>query len=218
MYDILKRNILFKDISIEDIVKMLKCLDSRVQEYKKGEYIFLAGQSKPAVGIVLNGNAQVIKENFMGDLAIIGSLQTGDFFGETFACTGKKVSPVSVVALDCCKVLFLDIGRMTHTCKNSCPFHHQLISNLLSIVAQKNIILNQKISYLTHKTIRGRLTAYFYDCIESENSRRFAIPFNRRELADYLCVDRSAMCRELSNMKKEGILNLKGRIVEWLAE
>ena len=216
MYDVLSSNMLFKDISVEDIEKMLKCLDSREREYKKGEYVFMAGQSKPAVGVLLSGNAQVIKENFMGDLAIIGSLQAGDFFGETFALAAEK-SACSVIR-DRCKVIFLNIDRMTHTCKNSCPFHHQLISNLLNIVAQKNIILNRKISYLTHKTIRGRLTAYFYDCMEKANSRRFSIPFNRRELADYLCIDRSAMSRELSNMKKEGILSLNGRVIQWLEE
>ena len=80
----------------------------------------------------------------------------------------------------------------------------------------------QKMSYLTYKTIRGRLAAYFFDCAEQAMTQNdfprdlpktieFEIPFSRTELADYLCVDRSAMSRELSNMRKEGILDFSGR-------
>ena len=35
----------------------------------------------------------------------------------------------------------------------------------------------------------------------------FQIPFDRQSLADYLCVDRSAMSAELSKLKREGILD-----------
>lgn len=69
--------------------------------------------------------------------------------------------------------------------------------------------LNKKMSYITHKTIRGRLLAYLEDQAEEANSEKFEIPFNRNELSDYLCIDRSAMSRELSRMKKEGLLNFK---------
>jgi CRP-like cAMP-binding protein len=34
----------------------------------------------------------------------------------------------------------------------------------------------------------------------------FEIPFNRNELADFLCVDRSAMSRELGRMRDEGLI------------
>ena len=42
---------------------------------------------------------------------------------------------------------------------------------------------------------------------EKQGGPEFAIPFNRQQLADYLSVDRSAMSRELSRMKAEGLLD-----------
>jgi len=39
-----------------------------------------------------------------------------------------------------------------------------------------------------------------------QNSPRFAIPFNRQQLADFLSVDRSAMPKELCKMRHEGLL------------
>lgn len=216
LINILKSNKLFWGMEETDISAILKCLGSRRQSYPKGDFIFLAGQSAPAVGILLSGKAQVVKENILGDSMIIDSLETGDMFGETFACMGKKAIPVTVVALEKCEVLLLDAGRIVHTCQSACAFHQQLISNLLQIVAEKNAMLNQKMSYITHKTIRSRLEAYFYDMMERNGSYEFIVPFNRNELADYLCIDRSAMCRELSHMKSDGVLDYSGRNFCWL--
>jgi len=216
LYDILKNNQLFLGMQEADISAMLQCLGSRTQTYPKDDFIFLAGQSVPAVGILLSGKAQVVKENILGDSMIIGSLKTGDLFGETFACMGQKVMPVSVVALEKCEVLLLDVSRIVHTCQSACPFHQQLILNLLQIVAEKNAALNRKMSYITHKTIRSRLQAYFFDLMEHSGSYEFTLPFNRNELADYLCIDRSAMCRELAHMKRDAILVYSGKNFHWL--
>lgn len=210
LIDILKSTDLFFNIHEADILSMLKCLGNNMRSYAKGDFILFAGKSSPSLGILLSGKAQVIKENILGDSMIIESLKTADMFGETFACMGQKIMPVSVIASEKCEVLLLDVSRIVHTCQNACPFHQQLILNLLRIIAEKNALLSRKMSYITHKTIRKRLEAYFYDMIERTKSYEFTIPFNRSELSDYLCIDRSAMCRELSHMKNDGILNYKG--------
>ena len=43
----------------------------------------------------------------------------------------------------------------------------------------------------------------------ARGGRDFDIPHNRQELAEYLCVDRSAMSSELSKMRNEGILDFQ---------
>ena len=60
--------------------------------------------------------------------------------------------------------------------------------------------------HTTSKSIRGRLLSYFSDCAKKEGSYSFTIPFNRQQLADYLGVDRSTMCNELSKMQREGLI------------
>jgi CRP-like cAMP-binding protein len=46
-----------------------------------------------------------------------------------------------------------------------------------------------------------------YEQADKAGSASFTIPFNRRELAEYLCMDRSAMIRELGKIKAEGIVS-----------
>ena len=59
----------------------------------------------------------------------------------------------------------------------------------------------------------GRAAAYFGDGCR-RNGSAFFIPYNRQQLADYLGVDRSAMCSELSRMRREGLIEYeKNRFV-----
>lgn len=176
--------------------------------------IFVAGHTNPFVGIILSGTAKIIKENLYADRMIIQKLSEGDMFGETYACMGLKSAEVSIEALCDTKVLAIDVERIVASCPNTCIFHRQLNMNLLKILSSKNIQLNQKLFFLSHKTIRNRIFAYLYDEANRQKSKSFEIPFNRNELSEYLCIDRSALSRELSNMKKEGQIDYhKNRFV-----
>lgn len=81
MLDILKSNKLFAGMEEAEIPELLKCLGYRKVSRKKGEFIFLAGQSRPKVAILLSGKAQVVKENVLGDRMVIGALEPGTCSG-----------------------------------------------------------------------------------------------------------------------------------------
>ena len=51
--------------------------------------------------------------------------------------------------------------------------------------------------------------SYFSECAKHAGSNSFLIPYNRQQLADYLNVDRSTMCNELSKMQKDGMIEYK---------
>jgi CRP-like cAMP-binding protein len=79
---------------------------------------------------------------------------------------------------------------------------------MMKILANKNMLLNRKIDHLSKKTIRAKLMAFLIDQAETHKSLTFNIPFSRNELADYLCIDRSALSRELGKMRDEGLLDM----------
>ena len=76
----------------------------------------------------------------------------------------------------------------------------------MRILAQKNVMLTQKMAIVTHRTTRDRLLAYLSGQAFKAGNSRFTIPFSRQELADYLSVERSAMSATLSRMQKDGLL------------
>ncbi len=205
--EILKQVAIFQNVSDESILHMLKCLESYEQVYTKNDILLLAGDKVSSVGIILSGSAQIVKEDIMGNRNIVYEIGTADMFGEAFACAKLAKSPVTVLTTTGCTVMYIGFSRIVTTCSSSCSFHTKLIENMLSLIAQKNIFLNSKIEILSQRSTREKLMAYFYMQVQRTGKSKFRIPFSRDELADFLCVNRSALSRELSKMKQENILD-----------
>lgn len=205
-FDILMQNHLFNNIQKTDLFFVLKCLQAKISDFKKGELIFLNGSKINYIGLILLGNVQIIKEDFNGNQTIISLLKQGDLFGESYACTGLSIINATVLASSDCKILFIDYNKIINVCSSNCSFHTKLIENMIKILAYKNIILNQKIDFMSKRTIREKLIAYFGGEMQKAKSKKFIVEYKRQELADFLCIDRSALSRELCNMRDEGLI------------
>lgn len=205
-FEVLREVKLFHGIKQDQLKALLGCLNARMMKYDSGNIIFLAGDAVSEVGIVCEGSVQIVREDVFGNRTILAKISAGGLFGEAFACAGVDTLPVSVIVGRGCVVLMIDYRRIITTCASSCDFHSRLIGNMLRVLAEKNLMLNQKIEALAARGIRGKLTAYLLAEAKKAGSRSFTIPFNRQDMADYLSVDRSAMSAELSRMRREGLL------------
>lgn len=197
---------LFENMKQEDILAVLHCLDARTEEYSKGAYICMEGDPADFIGIVLAGTIQILRHDYDGNRSITASVTAGQIFGEAFACAELPKLPADIFAASPVTVMFLNKQNIIHQCKNACSFHSQLIQNLMKLLAQKNILLNRKLHYISRKTTTEKLMAYLKDQAKEHRSLEFTIPYNRQELADYLGVERSAMSAEISKLQKEGVL------------
>lgn len=197
---------IFKNIKEDDIVAMLSCLNAKINNYTKGEFIFIAGEKVTNLGIILKGNVHIIKEDFEGERTIIATLSKGEYFAEALCCANIQESPVTVVANNDCEILFLEFSRILHSCTNSCIFHTQLIENMLYVIANKNIILQNRLEIMSQKTLRKKILSYLNSLAIKQGSN-ITIPFNREEFADFLCVDRTSLSHELSRMKSDGLID-----------
>lgn len=204
--EILKMSDLFKGINDSEITPLLSCLFAKEKHYKKGETIFLSGETIYVFGILLSGQVQVIKDDYYGNRSILANFGKGHLFGESFACAEIKAIPVSVISTSESQVLFIDCRKLSFPCSKACSFHSKLIHNMLNIISRKNISLIQKIEFTSKRTTREKLLAYLSAQAQKAHSSQFNIPFNRQELADYLSVDRSAMSAELSKLRDDNIL------------
>lgn len=209
MTQLIKDNPLFARIESEQLESLLSCLAARNRTYKKDAFIFRAGERATYVGFVLSGGVNIIQEDFWGNRTILVHMGAGDLFGEAFSCAEVDFLPVSAVATEVSEIMLIDYRKIVTVCPTACVFHSQLISNMLRILAEKNIILTRKIEHISKRTTREKLLAFLSAQAVKTKSSTIQIPFNRQELADYLCVERSALSRELSEMKKAGLLEFE---------
>jgi CRP-like cAMP-binding protein len=204
IFNAIKTNPLFGGIAFSDFELMFSCLSARTAEYKEGDIILLSGDTVSSVGLILAGGVKIIKEDKDGRISILTELSVSDIFGEVFACAGVSHSPVTIEASSDAEVLFIDYKRIISSCPSACPFHAKLVENMLGLLAEKNLMLNQKIEVLSKRNTREKLLCFFD--MQRGAAKKFTIPFNREELAAYLCVDRSAMSNELSKMRDDGLI------------
>ena len=68
---------------------------------------------------------------------------------------------MDAVANEKTEVIFFNVNKVLYLCASRCSYHNRLIENLTQSLARKNVALNNKMQYITPKTIRARLIAYF---------------------------------------------------------
>ena len=198
---------IFKGIKKEELPIMLQCIGSHQKTYAKNQIIFLESQEIRTIGIILSGTIHMIKEDAEGHKTLLVCMKTGEIFGETFACGSSIDTRVNFVAATPCTVLFLPFYKVIHSCTTSCGFHHRLIENMVRLLGDKNQQLMSKIEVISKKTLRDKILCYLETQAKQFGNRHFTIPLGRLELADYLCADRSALTRELSSMRDDGLID-----------
>lgn len=197
---------LFSGVSGDEILAMLSCLAATTGDYAKNEFILRRGDRAGAIGLVLAGSVHIIREDFWGNRNILATAAPGQLFAETYACAQSAALAVSVLAAEPATALYLNAQRILTSCSAACAFHARLIRNLLSALAEKNLLMNEKLIHMSQRTTREKLLSYLSAEAQRQGGPCFSVPFNRQQLADYLSVDRSAMSSELGRMRDEGLL------------
>ena len=204
--EIIQKAPLFQGVEKEDMEALLKDLGAGRRNYKRGEFVYHAGDQTVNMGMVLSGTVHIIKEDFWGNRDILAEIGVGGLFAENYIFLTKVAIEVSVLTTAATEILFLDVRRLMASAYHNREGNLLLIKNLLSILAQKNLMLTRKMEYLSQRTTKEKLLAYLSAESQRQKNSEFTIPFNRQQLADYLSVERSAMSAILCRLRDQGIL------------
>ena len=184
---ILRTASIFSGMSDSEILSVLHCMGAFVSDKEKDSYLLRAGDMTSTMGLLLSGSAIVIQEDVWGHRNIMAQILPGQTFAEPFAASNGTALNISVVVTKDCSLLYLDI-------------------HLISVLAKKLLLFNEKITHMSKRTTKEKLLSYLSAEAQRQGSLSFDIPYDRQQLADYLCVERAAMSAELSRLQKQGLL------------
>lgn len=206
---------LFDGIPEEKYSAVLSCLRANQKSVQKDSMLLRIGDSEKRAGVVLSGTLRISLYSEDGNPLTVDLLKSGRVFGETLVCSMDADSPVQIDALTDAQVLYLDFDPLLLQREITCPHKAQMTANLLREMGRSALFLTQKMRILAQNRLRNRIKLYLQMIhIGPENEIR--LDMGRGELADYLCVDRSALSRELGRMQKEGILSFHGPMIRIL--
>ena len=135
------------------------------------------------MGLVITGSLQIIKTDYSGNRTIIDELKPTDIFGSDisplrgneYEIFTKEESVIYIIDFD--SILNLSLDK---------HYHQQFMKNLLEIVMHKLQEKNERLEILTKKTIRNKILEYLKIMRTKHGSRFVYLPFNFKDLADYL--------------------------------
>ena len=202
-----KRSQLFDGIGADNLSALLSCLGARRVRLAKGEPLVRTGEKADRFGIVLTGSLAVSTYDADGRRTLIKLIRAPEVVAAAQALSGADAISVDVEANEDSVVLLLKAARIVTPCENACAFHARLVRNIMRTLAVKTLELNRKIEILSHRSTQNRLMAYLCSIAQQKGTVEFDIPFDRQQLADYLCVERSALSAEISRLSKLGLIS-----------
>lgn len=201
---------LFKDVSQDSVDAMMKCFSPEVRKFKKGDTILVFEQEVKYLCVLLTGKAHLYCVDSEGEYTLLENYGPNDIFGEVFTLPFGAVGYVAEADSDC-SVMFMKMSSIYGRCSNACEHHTMINKNLFHLSAKKAQMLALRINMISKKTVRQKLVSYFEYLEEKTGSRSFDTELSLSQLANYLCVDRTSLMRELRLMREEGIIQSSGR-------
>lgn len=206
-------NELFTGISYNDVQRMLYCFKAKNEVCKNKQTICTYGESENFIGIILKGSAKLMRIDINGNRTKLENLDIGDVFGGEFAFSTINEDCIYVEATSDTEYLKIENRQITKRCKNACECHSILVENLLRLLTLKTANLYERLQILSQKTTREKLIFYMLLQSQKAHSKTFRLKETFISLADFLCVDRSAMTREIKKLESEGFMKIDNKKV-----
>ncbi len=196
---------LFEGVPPEALPEELNRLRAAERCYDAGETLLAAGSPTERMGLVLEGELHAILPLPQGRQLLQSRLLRGELFGQLLALDGGRESPVTVMAHTRCRVLWIPMKNLL--AGGGTPSSARLLGNLCRQLSSAYFSLQRRLICLTQPTLRERLLYYLRTERHTQGSDTVRLPFGRAGLADYLGADRSALCRVLSGLRREGLVD-----------
>jgi cAMP-binding proteins - catabolite gene activator and regulatory subunit of cAMP-dependent protein kinases len=211
---LLQESLLFSGIGKEDVRKLVGCLSFQKKTIACDTYVFRAEDPINYVYLIISGSMHIVDEDFWGNRTIVETMEKHTLFGEAYVLSETERYLVSVVAAEDSIILEIDPIRLFEICPAGCSYHIKLINNMMCILSEKIVRLTGKLRHVVQRTTREKILSYLSQCGIKAQSTSFYIPYSRQQLADYLCVDRSALSHELSKLHNQGVIRYRKNYFE----
>ena len=181
----------------------------KLRTFEKQAVLIAPGDQVDWFDVVLLGKVQISQIFSDGTSSLMDALEPGYILAADLICTRSRRSPYYAIAAGEVRLLrfpgalLLEPGALPEEVRTV------LWRNLLTILSDGSLRKHYRLAILAQRGLRDRVLVYLTMQAERRGTASFRIPFSREELADFLCVNRSALSHELSRMEAEGLIRFR---------
>ena len=203
----------FQNISTKNQKKLLWLLESKTRHFTENMSVLEDYIDERIIGIVKAGRVQIQRTTNTGNTSIIEEIGPYEIFSTNINLYGDEIDAICVEEAD---IILIDYDYIIENINNDKQYFNQFIKNLFMIINDKIIEKNERIEILSKKSIRNKLLTFFDLEYKKRGSKYIYLPYNFKDLAEYLAIDRAAMSRELGYLRDEGFIETKSKRITLL--
>ncbi len=194
---------LFKGISHKSIENLLTKDSYCIKEYKKNSVIYFQNEKCNTYDIIIKGIVSIQGIDDSGNYVSISDFSDGDEFGGNLLFSRNNSYPMTVTSKTDVTVIQLKKELVLNMCQENTEF----LTNFLQSLADKALILTDKIKTLSFKSIRQSIVDYLIYESMVQDSNIVKLHISKKELAEKFGVQRPSLSRELNKMRKDGMIS-----------
>lgn len=179
---------------------------------KKGENLLTEGNAINGLYCIRDGKGKMTKLNTNGKEQIIKFIKGGDILGHRSILSEELVG-LNAIALEDMHVCFIPKGDILETIKENANFSLDLMRN----ISQQLNDANTSISQMAQKPVKDRLAEtllYLEEIFGVDNEACIDVTLTREEIANTIGTATESAIRLLSNLKKDGVIDLIGKKIK----
>ena len=202
---VLKKSKLFCALP-EEVLRQSVLSQGTLRTFPKQTIILSPQEQLNWFGIIVEGKVHISQIFANGTNSLMGTLRPTFILGIDLICTQSRRSPYYAIAAKDTRILTFPAELVLQP--GLLPDAHWLdvCRRLMTLLSHENIRKHYRLAILSQRGLRNRILTYLVMQSERQNTNSFWVPFSREELADFLCVNRSALSHELSLMEQEGLI------------
>ncbi len=200
----------FKSLTTEE----LTCISNSKTEvnFKKGQVVFTEGSSINGVFCVKSGKCKLSKLNSNGKEQIVRFVKGGDVLGYRSVIVNEPVT-LTVTALDEMKACFIPKAEIFDALDKNPKFIMDMMKTACSDLKDANMTLSK----MAQKNVRERLAdalLFLQETFDVNEEGYIDIQLSREEISSIIGTATESAIRLLSEFKKDGLINLKGKNIQ----
>lgn len=199
---LLKLTPLFSDFSSNELLEYFKESNCSIGEYKKNCVIHFESEKCSTMDIILKGEVVVQKIDENGNVLTVTQFNTGDNLGGNLLFSRYPFYPMSVLSKTDSIILHMGKDLVLQLCQNNKHF----LLEFLTCVSDKTAILTNKIKSISMKSIKESIIDFLNYEYCLQESYRIELSMTKKELSERLGIQRTSLSRELSKMRKDGLI------------
>lgn len=197
---------LFKGVNPEVLANLFRKQDIIRRTYHKGVTVHEQGTACTGLDVLAKGNLIAYTLSPNGSETVAFNFKPHDIIGANLIFADNNKYPMNIYTTCPCTIFHLGKDIIVELLKD-----HSFVLAFIRSLSLNSQGLNQRFTMHTQKTLRENILDYLLALSQSQGSNPVLLPISKKQLADFLGVQRPSLFRELKRLQDEGLLEIANR-------